>query len=94
MRCYFHLESGPDAIVDDEGVEFPEVANLPILVARLVKELAAEGNFAAELMGWTINVEDDARQPLFSLCLSTNRLTLSSRSHRGQFLPLAKQIDG
>jgi hypothetical protein len=70
MRYYFHLTRGDEAIVDDQGIELPDVDHARLTVMKALTERRIdEPRLADELAGWTLTVTNGAGNVLFSIPL-------------------------
>ena len=72
MRFYFHLVNGCEAILDDTGIEVPDLETAKSEAMRTVRELRQEDDVAAEEWpGWQLNVVCAEGILLYSLNLTT-----------------------
>jgi hypothetical protein len=72
MRCYFHLVSCHDAILDQTGVEVTDLAAAEVQAIRAVHELREEDPDADEdWQGWQLNVTGTSGHLLLSIPLDT-----------------------
>jgi hypothetical protein len=70
MRCYFHLVSYHDAILDETGVEVADLEAAEAEARRAIQELREEDNAADEdWQGWQINVTHWSGHVLLSIPL-------------------------
>jgi hypothetical protein len=57
MRCYFHLVSPHEAILDDEGVEVQDLKDATTHAQKAIRELRQEiGDEADGWRGWRLDV--------------------------------------
>ena len=72
MRCYFHLVSCHDVIVDDTGVEIADLENAEAEARKAIHELRQEDEEADERWaGWQFNIADASGRVLLSIFLTT-----------------------
>ena len=72
MRCYFHLVSCHDVIVDDTGVEVAGLENAEAEARKAIQELCQEDEEADETWaGWQLNIADASGRVLLSIALTT-----------------------
>jgi FtsZ-binding cell division protein ZapB len=72
MRCYFHLVSRHDVILDNIGVEVANLESAEAEARQAIRDLRQEDDQAdEEWQGWQLNVTDAAGQLLLSIPLST-----------------------
>jgi hypothetical protein len=70
MRCYFHLQSGSDIILDDKGIEFEDADQLRAEVLRALTEFEEElPELMADIGDWNLSVCSASGTLLFSLLL-------------------------
>jgi hypothetical protein len=72
MRCYFHLVSCHDVILDDNGVEVAGLESAEAEARKAIQELCQEDEEADEdWLGWQLNVADASGRVLLSIPLAT-----------------------
>jgi hypothetical protein len=72
MRCYFHLVSCDDVILDDTGVEVVDLASAEAEARKAIQELRQEDEEPDDLWaGWQLNVTDAVGRVLLSIPLGT-----------------------
>jgi FtsZ-binding cell division protein ZapB len=72
MRCYFHLVSRHDVILDNIGVEVANLESAEAEARQAIRDLRQEDDQTdEEWQGWQLNVTDAAGQLLLSIPLST-----------------------
>jgi hypothetical protein len=72
MRCYFHLVNGHEAILDDTGVDVPNLEAAKAQAVKAVRELRQEnGGSAEEWSGWSLNIVSHDGTLLYSIDLDT-----------------------
>jgi FtsZ-binding cell division protein ZapB len=72
MRCYFHLVSRHDVILDNIGVEVANLESAEAEAQQAIRDLRQEDDQTdEEWQGWQLNVTDAAGQLLLSIPLST-----------------------
>ncbi|KLK91439.1 hypothetical protein AA309_20315 [Microvirga vignae] len=70
MRCFFHLVSTHESILDDTGIEFADLAAMQHEAARAIYELRQDDhNYEANWRDWQLNVVDEAGTLLMSVRL-------------------------
>lgn len=71
MRCYFHLISDDESMIDDEGVEVRDIDQAWAQALKAIAELRdeAEGDFI-EWDRWSLQATDSEGNILFSLKLT------------------------
>jgi hypothetical protein len=71
MRCYFHLISDDETMIDDDGVEVRDIDQAWAQALRAIAELRAEaeGEFI-EWDRWSLQATDAKGNVLFSLRLT------------------------
>lgn len=70
MRCYFHLVDQHETILDDMGVEVPDLETAHRLALKAIRELRDEdGGAVADWQGWQLNAVDQDGNTLFSIPL-------------------------
>jgi len=68
MRCYFTLVSDDDVIVDNVGVEVPDLEAARAQAAMAIHEiLEEEADTPGAFEGWHLEVVDGSSRLLFSL---------------------------
>jgi len=73
MRCYFHLVSRHDMILDNIGVEVANLESAEAEARQAIRDLRQEDNQTdEEWQGWQLNVTDAAGQLLVSIPLDTS----------------------
>ena len=71
MRCYFHLVSRHDMILDNIGVEVANLERAEAEARQAIRDLRQEDDLAdEEWQGWQLNVTDAAGQVLLSIPLN------------------------
>ena len=72
MRCYFHLVSCHDVILDDTGVEVADLESAEAQARKAIQELRQEDEETdATWAGWQLNVTDAFGRLLLSIPLTT-----------------------
>ena len=72
MRCYFHLVSRHEVILDNIGVEVSNLESAEAEARQAIWDLRQEDDQTdEEWQGWQLNVTDAAGQLLLSIPLST-----------------------
>jgi hypothetical protein len=72
MRCYFHLVSCDDVILDDTGVEVADLESAEAQARKAIQELGQEDEETDETWaGWQLNVTDGFGRVLLSIPLTT-----------------------
>jgi len=72
MRCYFHLVSCHDVIVDDTGVEVADRENAEAEARKAIQELRQEDEEADQTWaGWQLSIADASGRVLLSIPLTT-----------------------
>ena len=57
MRCFFHLVSNHDEIVDNSGIEVQDLESAKIQAQTAIEELRAEiGTEAHDWSGWRLEI--------------------------------------
>ncbi len=57
MRCYFNLVSDHDVILDDTGVEVPDLETAKVEAAKAIRELRQELSGTKEdWLGWRLEI--------------------------------------
>ena len=57
MRCFFHLVSNHDEIVDNAGIEVQDLESAKLQALVAIEELRAEiGNEADDWSGWRLEI--------------------------------------
>jgi hypothetical protein len=70
MRCFFHLVNSHEAILDDVGIEVPDLETAKAEAMKAVRELRQEyGGAAAEWSGWRLDIVCPEGNLLYSLKL-------------------------
>ncbi|WP_205769926.1 hypothetical protein [Microvirga sp. KLBC 81] len=70
MRCYFHLVSSHDVILDEEGVEVADLEAAEAEARKAIQELREEDSEADEdWQGWQLNVTDRSGHVILSIPL-------------------------
>ncbi|WP_442000517.1 DUF6894 family protein [Microvirga sp. 2TAF3] len=71
MRCFFHLVNGHEAILDETGVEVPDLEAAWHEALSAIRELQEEQDgIAEEWSGWHLDVVCPAGNLLYSLDLN------------------------
>jgi hypothetical protein len=72
MRCYFHLVSGEEAIMDDTGIEVADIETAQREALKAIQEMRQEAPDADEdWQNWRLNVVDQSGNVLLSIRLDT-----------------------
>lgn len=72
MRCYFHLVSSHDAILDETGIEVTDLTAAETEALKAIQEIREEDSAASEdWQDWQLNVTDRTGQVLLSIPLDT-----------------------
>jgi hypothetical protein len=80
MRCYFHLVSTRETILDDMGVDVPDLEAAKGEAVKAVRELHQENGGTNEgWSGWSLNIVGPDGTLLYSIDLDT--CDLSTRLH-------------
>lgn len=67
MRCYFHLVSDHDQIVDDEGIEVSDLESAKTQALMAVRELQQElGGIVDDWSGWHLRILSSEGRLLYS----------------------------
>ena len=70
MRYYFHLSRGSETIIDDQGLELPDLNHARTAIMRAITEKRLEEpRLADEIAGWTLSVTNGTGDVLFSVPL-------------------------
>ena len=70
MRCYFHLMSDDDTILDETGVEVTDIAAAEAEALAAIRQLRDEDDEAEEeWQGWQLRVTDWSGHVLLSIRL-------------------------
>ena len=70
MRYYFHLIRGDETIVDDHGLELPDLDYARAAIMKAIAERRLEEpRLADEIVGWTLSVTNGTGDVLFSVPL-------------------------
>ncbi len=57
MRCYFHLFSDQEEILDEVGVEVPDLKHAKVEALKAISELQIEiGGEAEDWSGWRLEI--------------------------------------
>ena len=57
MRCFFHLVNGAEAILDDTGIEVPNLESAKAQAREAINELCREADDEAQDWGgWRLNI--------------------------------------
>lgn len=57
MRCFFHLVNGDEAILDDTGIEVPDLETAKAEARKAINELRDEDSgTAADWAGWRLDI--------------------------------------
>ncbi len=71
MRCYFHLVNGPEAILDDTGIEVPDFETAKAEARQAIAELRQEAGGASENWdGWRFDIVCPKGSLLYSFNLN------------------------
>ncbi|MCB5176627.1 DUF6894 family protein [Microvirga lenta] len=72
MRCFFHLVSDFDAILDDTGIEVPDLETAKFEAMKAIRELRQELVGASEeWRGWRLDIVCPQGTLLYSFDLNT-----------------------
>jgi hypothetical protein len=70
MRCYFHLVSQHESILDDAGMDVADLDAMHHQVAQAIQELRQDADHdEANWRDWQLNVVDEAGNLLISIPL-------------------------
>ena len=70
MRCYFHLISDHDQILDDEGIEVSDLESAKTQALMAVSELQQElGGIVQDWSGWYLRILSSEGNLLYSFPL-------------------------
>lgn len=70
MRCYFHLASCHDVILDDTGIEVPDLETARAEALKAIWEIGDEDEQGDEVwQGWQLNITDSFGHVLLSIPL-------------------------
>lgn len=70
MRCFFHLLSGHDTILDDQGLEISDLHDAEVQALMAIQEVQQEvDSIDGDLKGWHLHVVDGAGATLMSIPL-------------------------
>jgi hypothetical protein len=70
VRCFFHLISNDDTILDDAGIEVRDIQTAWSEAIKAIHEMRQEFDGAEEdWRGWHLNVADDDGHVLFVMPL-------------------------
>jgi hypothetical protein len=70
MRCYFHLSSVDDTILDDQGLEIADLHEAEVQALMAIQEVRQEmDSIDGDLKGWHLHVEDGSGTTLMSIPL-------------------------
>ncbi len=70
MHCFFHLLSGDDAIIDDQGLEISDLHEAEVQALMAIQEVRQEvDSIDEDLKGWHLHVVDGAGVILMSIPL-------------------------
>ncbi|HZH12101.1 MAG TPA: hypothetical protein VEZ24_17250 [Microvirga sp.] len=73
MRCFFHLLSGEDTILDDQGLEISDLHEAEVQALMAIQEVRQEvGSIDEDLKGWHLHVVDGSGAILMSFPLDTS----------------------
>ncbi len=71
MRCFFHLVSDREELIDDEGIDVSDYETARAQAMMAVIELKQEaGGIVEDWTGWQLNVVDAEGDLLWSVPLS------------------------
>lgn len=71
MRCFFHLVSDHETILDDNGVEVPDLEAAKAEARKAISELRQEyGGTIDDWVGWQLDIMCPEGTLLYSLPLS------------------------
>jgi hypothetical protein len=70
MRCFFHLLSGDDTILDHQGLEISDLHEAEVQALMAIQEVRQEvDSIDEDLKGWHLHVVDGAGAVLMSIPL-------------------------
>ncbi len=70
MRCFFHLVNGQETILDDTGVEVPDLETAQAQALNAISELQRESSETAEdWSGWRLDIVTSDGDLLWSIPL-------------------------
>lgn len=70
MRCFFHLLSDDDTILDDRGLEIADLQEAKVQALMAIQELRQEiDSIDEDLRGWRLHVVDGSGVILMSVSL-------------------------
>lgn len=70
MHCFFHLLSGDDTILDDQGLEISDLYEAELQAMIAIQEVRQEvDSMDEDLKGWHLHVVDAAGSILMSIPL-------------------------
>jgi len=70
MHCFFHLLSGDDTILDDQGLEISDLYEAEVQAMIAIQEVRQEvDSMDEDLKGWHLHVVDAAGSILMSIPL-------------------------
>lgn len=76
MKCFFHLSSGPDEVLDEIGVDVAHVDEARAEALEALAELRREEpNHFRDWTGWELRAVNQSGTPLFTVPLSKGGFT-------------------
>jgi hypothetical protein len=70
MRCFFHLMSGDDSILDDQGLEISDLQEAEVQALMAIQEVRQEmDSIEEDLKGWHLYVVDGSGATMMSIPL-------------------------
>lgn len=73
MRCFFNLVSDHDTVLDDTGVEVPDLATAKIEAEKAIRELRQELSGTKEdWVGWQLEIVSASGRALHSVDLNNS----------------------
>jgi hypothetical protein len=89
MRCYFHLVSYHDAIIDETGVEVMDLEVAEAEALKAIQDLWEEDPQAGEdWLTWQLNVTDQNGRVFLSIPLDPSEQRQTLRSVRNEDVSL------
>jgi hypothetical protein len=75
MRCYFHLTNDDEELLDDTGIEVPDLETAKAEALNAISELRREANEAVQdWAGWWLNIVCPEGSLLHSMPLTWNNV--------------------
>ena len=73
MRCFFHLVNGHEAILDEAGIEVPDLETAKAQAFKAIGELRQEsGGGSEDWSGWRLSIVCPEGTLLFSINLDVS----------------------